>query len=106
MNPTAASQWDQQAPAQLDPTAGPPASRGRNKRGAHQHPPAGRSKVPQGESVGTEWWAVSFVYTRAHLALWWKWVVRRTYYPPPHWAARRSCPLCLWSEEADLFGMV
>ena len=42
-----------------------------------------RSGAPQDGIIEPEWWVVSSVYTRARLALWWKWVVRRPCNPPP-----------------------
>ena len=83
VNRMATSQWDQQAPVQLDPAAHPPTSRGEIGRGGSGHLPAGRSGALQGGIMEPEWWAVSSVYTRACLALRLKWVVRRPYDPPP-----------------------
>ena len=82
-HPVAASQWEHEAPARRAPAADPPDSQDEYGLGESPWRPVGRSAAPQVGIAESEWWAVSSTYTRARVALRWKWVVRRPCEPPP-----------------------
>ena len=89
----AASECEPQAPARRDPAADLLNSLGEYGLGGSLCPPMGRSAAPRVEIAKPNWWAVSSVYTRARVALRWKWVVPRRCDPPlshgiPHAAVK------------------